>query len=444
MSPFSYFILILSCISCLAISHEINRGFTVELIHRDSYKSPLYNSNQNKFQRTLNAVQRSINRANYIYNEFSPTKSKLESSMPYDDGEYLMGYSVGTPPFKVYGFLDTGSNLIWLQCKPCNRCYNQTSPIFNPLKSSSYQNIRCSSRTCKSMEVTYCSYDRDACQYTYDYGQGSKTQGDLSVETLTLDSASGSFVSFSKIVIGCGHNNSLGYNVQTPNLGIVGFGSGHMSLIKQLGSSIRGKFSYCLVDEDNSKSNISSKINFGDAAIVNGDNVVSTPIIKMVGNRQKDTYYLHLEAVSVGNKRIKYRGFKREGTNASTHNIIIDSGTTVSVLPHHFYNRLESAVKKVVKLKRFQDDTDSYKLCYNTTSKQPNFPQITAHFKGADVKLDSKGTFDYLYEGVKCFAFRPRKDGLGLFGNHAQINYLVGYDLNKNIISFKHTDCSKY
>lgn len=93
--------------------------------------------------------------------------------------------------------------------------------------------------------------------------------------------------------------------------------------------------------------------------------------------------------------------------------------------------------KKVVKLERFQDNTDSYNLCYNTTSKQSKFPSITVHFNGVDVKLDSKGTFDSLYEGVKWFAFRTHKNGLGLFENMTQINYLVGYDLNKNIFFFQ-------
>ncbi|CAI8611786.1 unnamed protein product [Vicia faba] len=104
---------------------------------------------------------------------------------------------------------------------------------------------------------------------------------------------------------------------------------------------------------------------------------------------------------------------------------------------------MESAMKKVVKLPRFQDDTDTFRLCYNITSKQ-NFPPITAHFKGADVKLDSKGAFYSLYKGVECFAFIPYKNGLGLFGDMAQVNYLVGYDLNKNIVSFKSSDCTNY
>ncbi|XP_058777068.1 aspartic proteinase CDR1-like [Vicia villosa] len=379
--------------------------------------------------------------------EFSPTKKKFESSLFYDfKGLYFMSYLVGTPPFKVYGYFDTGSNFIWLQCKSDIICYNQSSSIFNPSKSSSYQNIPCFSKACKSVdsvESTYCSDDGDACEYKIEYGDGTKSIGDVSVETLTLNSTAGSIVSFPKIMIGCGRNNNQSEN-KGLSYGIIGFGKGPTSFIKQLDSVIDGKFSHCLIDNVYyQNSNLSSKLNFGDAAIVSGDHVVSSPMIKMIGNGQKDYYYLNLKAFSVDNKRIKYRGFKNKGVNASTHSILLDSGSTLTILPRHFYHRLESAVKKIVKLERFQDDTGDYKLCYKTTSQQSNFPVLTAHFSGADIKLDSNGVFFSISERVKCFAFYPSKYDIGLFGQKALINYWVGYDLKKNIISFKPTDCSK-
>ncbi|CAK8535608.1 unnamed protein product [Lathyrus sativus] len=343
-----------------------------------------------------------------------------------------MSYSIGTPPHKVYGVLDTGSNLIWLQCKPCNICYNQTDPIFNSSKSLTYKKVTCSSKTCKSTEGTSCSYNRDACEYTLEYDPGSKTQGDLSMDTITLHSTSGFIVSFPKIVIGCGRTNTWSTPYNGPSSGIIGFGKGPTSLIKQLGSSINGKFSYCLsANEYYRKFSLSSKLNFGDSSIVSGDKVVSTPMVKMIG-KEKDYYYLNLKAFSVENKRIKYRGFKKKGVNASTHNIIIDSGTTVTLFPRHFYFKLESAVKKVVKLERFHDDTDSSRLCYNTTlSQQSNFLEITAHFSGADIKLDPRGVFTSILERIKKISFRPHRHDLGLFGNRAQANHLIGYDLKK-------------
>ncbi|XP_058759752.1 aspartic proteinase CDR1-like [Vicia villosa] len=295
------------------------------------------------------------------------------------------------------------------------------------------------------MAYASCSYGRDKCEYTLDYGHGTKTHGDLIMETLTLESTSGSIVSFPKIVIGCGHTNTQGFEYNGKSSGIVGLGKGPTSIIKQLGSLTDDKFSYCLiVNEFYNISNLSSKLNFGDAAVVSGGKVVSTPMVKIFGNQQKDYYYLTLKAFSVGKKRIKYKGFKREGTNASTNNIIIDSGTSVSRLPRRVFHKLESTVKKMVKLKPFPDPTDSFSLCYNTTSKKQNFPVITAHFSGADVKLDPKGVFNTILKGIECFVFRPHDDGLGIFGSLGQTNHLIGYDLKKNIVSFKPTDCTKY
>ncbi|GAU11066.1 hypothetical protein TSUD_113590 [Trifolium subterraneum] len=351
-----------------------------------------------------------------------------------------MSYSIGTPPFKVYGEIDTGSDLIWLQCMPCNICYNQTSPIFNPSNSSSYKKISCSSRTCKSVENISCSHEDDGCEYTSRYGDGSESHGDLSMETLTLDFTSGSSVSFPNILIGCGHTNNLSYGGH--GSGIIGFGPGPMSLINQLGPSIGGKFSYCLNGVFDKQSDLSSKLNFGDDAIVSGENVVSTPIVRYTSGQLE--YYLTLEAFSVGNERIKFEGFEREGTNISTQTIVIDCGATVTFLPHKFYTTLESVVAKAVKLERVQDPTGSFNLCYNTTSKQSNFPVIIAHFRGADVKLDSKGTFLTIEEGIECFTFRPSYNNNAIFGNLAQKNFLIGYDLKNNIVSFKPTDCTKY
>jgi hypothetical protein len=424
---FSFLTLILLSLSCfiISLSRALNNGFSVELIHRDSSKSPFYQPTQNKYQSVANALRRSINRVNHLTN--TP-----ESTVIRGDGEFLMTYSVGTPPFKLYGLIDTGSDLVWLQCKPCDQCYNQTSPIFNPSKSSSYKNnIPCLSKICKSFDSHSCS-KRKSCKYTSQYGDGSISHGDLSLESLTLDSTSNSSISFPKFVIGCGHKNTVSFQGQ--NSGVVGLGGGPLSLIRQLGPSIGGKFSYCFVPDS---SNSTSKLNFGKAAVVSGHGVVSTPIVK---KGPSTYYYLTLEAFSVGNKRVEFV----ENSNGSVNgNIVIDSGTPLTFLPHDSYNNLESAVVKLVKLKRVKDPNGFFNLCYYVTLDKYDFPIITAHFKGADVKLHSAGTFISVADGVVCFAFGSNRANFGLFGNLAQRNLLVGYDLQQKTVSFKSTDCTK-
>ncbi|XP_027356830.1 aspartic proteinase CDR1-like [Abrus precatorius] len=422
--------LVLLFICNTSFSKALNNGFSVEIIHRDSSKSPLYRPTETRFERVANAVRRSINQASRL-----SERNAAEATVTADRGEYLVSYSVGTPPFQLYGIVDTGSDIIWLQCQPCETCFNQTTPKFDPSKSTSYKTLSCSSTTCLSVRDTSCSSD-DAkiCQYAINYGDGSHSQGDLSVDTLSLGSTNGSPVKFPKTVIGCGHSNTVSF--QGRSSGIVGFGGGPVSLISQLSSSIGGKFSYCLAPMF-SQSNSTSTLNFGDAAVVSGEGSVSTPI---VSGDSKVFYYLNLEAFSVGKKRIEFGGSSSESGGEG--NIIIDSGTTLTLLPDDDYQKLESAVADAIKFERVEDPSQQLSLCYKTASDQLDVPIITAHFSGADVKLNAVNTFVQVEDGVVCLAFHSSRIG-AIFGNLAQQNLLVGYDLQKKTVSFKPTDCTK-
>lgn len=86
-----------------------------------------------------------------------------------------MTYSVGTPPFKLVGIADTGSDIAWRQCEPCDTCFNQTTPKFNPAKSSTYKNIPCSSGVCQSVRDSACR-DRNNCGYVINYGDESHSE----------------------------------------------------------------------------------------------------------------------------------------------------------------------------------------------------------------------------------------------------------------------------
>ncbi|XP_073219735.1 aspartic proteinase CDR1-like [Cicer arietinum] len=273
MNTNSFLILLLFSLCFIVFhSHAQNNGFSVDLIHRDSLKSPFYQP-ATKYQLVVNAVRQSISCINHFYKD-SLTDTPKSSVIP-DGGSYLMTYSVGTPPFKLFGIADTGSDIIWLQCKPCEECFNQTTPKFEPSKSSSYKNIPCNSNTCQSLRDTSCTE-----QDSY-----------LSLETLTLDSTTGHSVSFPKTVIGCGTQNTVSFDGRSS--GIVGLGGGSVSLTTQLGSKIGGKFSYCLVPLLGDSS-ATSKLNFGDAAVVSGNGSVSTPL---VSKDPKTFYYLTLEAI---------------------------------------------------------------------------------------------------------------------------------------------------
>ncbi|XP_019451863.1 PREDICTED: aspartic proteinase CDR1-like [Lupinus angustifolius] len=421
---YSAVVFVFLCLSGISLIEAL--GFGVELIHRESSTSPFYLYSETHFQRVANAIRRSINRPNYL-KQSSLSPNSIESDVFPNQGEYLMSYSIGTPPVKTLGIVDTGSNVIWLQCQPCHPCYKQTFPIFNPSKSKTYKFLPCISNICELTRDTSCSSDRrKSCQYIIRYGDNSTSQGDLSLDTFTLSSTNGSSIQLRNTVIGCGHSNTLVF--QGDGSGIVGIGNGPASLITQLGSSIKGKFSYCLLPLfTNSK--FSSKLIFGDDKnAFSSKGSVSTPIVP-----DADFYRLNLLSFTVGDTKIEFE-------SSSDGNIIIDSGTTLTLLPPDVYSKLESAVASAIPSEPIEDPSGTLSLCYKT-SKNLDIPIITANFDGADVKLTALNTFIEISEGVTCFSFIPSI--ISIFGNLAQQNFLIGYDVKNQLLTFKPTDCSK-
>ncbi|KAI9083141.1 hypothetical protein K1719_034874 [Acacia pycnantha] len=255
LSP-TIFIIIITyiCVRSFPIATD-ELGFSVELIHKDSPKSPFYDNSTTPSQKLYSALHHSMNPATRF---LSKTKSlddddNPESSLKYANAEYVMGYSLGTPSFQTYGVVDTGSDLTWLLCTPCFECYNQTIPMFDLYASSStYRNYNCHSNECESVRAevddTYCD-----------------------------------------VVSNC----AFKMNFVAESSGIVGLGRGRFSLISQMGSSIQRKFSYCLTPFFSSAS---SQLHFGRNAVVSGSGTVSTRLVSRDPYRY---YFVNLEAMSV-------------------------------------------------------------------------------------------------------------------------------------------------
>ncbi|CAK9142918.1 unnamed protein product [Ilex paraguariensis] len=318
-------------------------------------------------------------------------EKKLSVIIP-NGGSYLMKISIGNPPVESLAVADTGSDLVWIQCAPCDNCYAQDSPIFDPVKSSTYMDLPCDSSSCQALPSSQCGTTNNECQYRYRYGDRSYTIGVLSTDTFTFDSTNARATAFPNSVFGCGHNNSGTFTSR--GSGLVGLGGGPLSLISQLSAEIEQKFSYCLLPRTANSA-----------------------------------------TVSIGSNRIPYN--QMEG------NIIIDSGSTLTSLESNFYSELEAAVKESISLNTVQDPRGNYRLCYDSTSfsTAPETP-ILFQFTGADITLKTINTFVVL-DGITCLAIIPSND-LNIFGNVAQINFQVGYDLAKKQVSFAPADCTQY
>ncbi|KAL1535872.1 aspartic proteinase CDR1-like [Salvia divinorum] len=411
-------------------------GFSINLIHRDSLPSlsPL-----SPFERVEAALQRSFNRAKTLIPADHSPQSPSTETVP-DDSVYLMRFALGTPKVETLAVVDTGSNLTWIQCAPCKGCYKQKSPLFNPTSSSTYKSVPCRSRTCDSIKSANCQGTNGECSFTLRYGDNSVSAGDVALETLSL----GPSASFNNITVGCSHTARGTFSPATS--GIVGLSGGRESLLQQMGPSIGGRFSYCLVPILAASEGKTSKMHFGDGAVVSGARVVTTPIVtKNTGT----FYYLTLVGMTVGNQWFDLDSSKKSVPEG---NIVIDSATTLTYLPRDLYGKVEAALKQQVSLKQIDDQHKKMKLCYevtNTKDVEAKIPEITAHFNGADLKLKPHNTFIMSTKKsaimptkkAMCLAFAPA--GLvPIYGNMAQMNFLIGYDLVKKTVSFKPTDCT--
>ncbi|XP_027082239.1 aspartic proteinase CDR1-like [Coffea arabica] len=439
------FLVTLILISEFSLIEGKTGGFSVDLIHRDTQISPFHDPSKSHYEQLNNAFHRSFSRAAYFKKRTSQSDSnhaldssaQIQSYITSKNGEYLMKVSIGTPPVDVLAIADTGSDLTWTQCKPCSQCYKQDAPFFDPHRTSTYREISCESASCAAVGTSSCD-DGNNCEYRLSYGDNSYSIGSLGAETFTFKSSSGKNISIQGVVFGCGHQNDGTFN-ETAS-GIVGLGGGAVSIVTQLSKSIGGRFSYCLTPLV-SESNVSSKIKFGNNAVVLGSNVVSTPLIK----KNPDTFYfINLEGISVADKQIAYKNSSSSKLDNTTDegNIIIDSGTTLTFVPQQFYDDLQSTLKESINGKQVSDPNGLLGLCYQVEDNI-KLPNLVVHFTGADVVLPPTSTFIQVSEGTICLTFVP-SDDIAIFGNLSQMNFLIGYDLINQKLSFLPVDCTKY
>ncbi|CAN6586413.1 unnamed protein product [Malus baccata var. baccata] len=321
---------------------------------------------------------------------------------------YLMKISIGMPPVQILGIVDIGSDLTWIKRENSTQCYQQKAPLFDPKISKTYKKL-------SSHSIQY-----EICHYHVTYGDSSHIRGVISTDKITFGSATRQPVSFPQTISGCGLNNSDKFYEEAA--GMVGLGCGLESLISRMGSSIDGKFSYCLVDETKPKT--TSKMNFSSLGIVSGFGMLSNPLFS---GEPKSCYCLRLEAMSLGHTRLQYN-------TTSSFLVRCFTGTRRmqcyhrlqdynDILPEDFYNKLESTVSKAIKLKCLTGEFLDLGLCYNTTSVI-KAPIITVHFNQENIKLKALNTLMRMSMDVR--------------------NFLMSYDLKKGTVSFKPTDCTKH
>uniref|UniRef100_A0A0D6QX38 Peptidase A1 domain-containing protein n=1 Tax=Araucaria cunninghamii TaxID=56994 RepID=A0A0D6QX38_ARACU len=355
-------------------------------------------------------------------------ESPVISGIDQGSGEYFTRVGVGSPPHDQLVVLDTGSDIIWIQCEPCTDCYQQSDPIFNPGLSSSYNGIRCDSNLCQELDVSGCTRN-GTCMYQVNYGDGSYTVGNFATETLTLGKTP-----VGKVAIGCGHDNE---GLFVAASGLLGLGGGALSFPSQLPQADDKIFSYCLVNRD---SGGSSSLEFGRQAVPAG-----AAFAPMVKNSRLDTfYYVSLSGISVGGNMLSIPQSVFQLDASGNGGLIVDSGTAVTRLQRDAYSSLRDAFVAGTKDLPATDGISLFDTCYDLSGKDSvNVPTIAFHFpSGGSVSLPAK---NYLVPvdttGTFCFAFAPTSSTLSIVGNIQQQGMRVSFDPVNSQVGFAVSKC---
>lgn len=351
-----------------------------------------------------------------------------------------MQMEIGSPvPRNLHLILDTGSDLIWTQCEPCNNnsCVPQSDPVYDPFKSSSYTNVSCSSPFCLVFsslgESSACDFQQN-CNYTYAY-LNSSTSGVLAEETFSLATAgSRARTSFPHIKFGCSRVEQGAFGGSS---GIVGMARGQLSLVSQIGYNI---FSYCLGSVNNASQ--VSPLFLGPAATLGGGYSVTPLIQNNVQSDMHSFYYLGLDGISVAGKPVPIPNGTFQLLANGSGGLIIDSGTSISFFEEAGYVPFRDAVRSSITAQPV--NASSPELCYHYTSGLV-LPNITLHFAGgADYVLPPENSFiSYQRDTgeIVCFAFIASQYPFSVLANFQQQNFHIVYDLGNNKLCFARANC---
>ncbi|RVW24578.1 Aspartic proteinase nepenthesin-1 [Vitis vinifera] len=310
-------------------------GFRVSLRHVDS------GGNYTKFERLQRAVKRGRLRLQRLSAKTASFEPSVEAPVHAGNGEFLMNLAIGTPAETYSAIMDTGSDLIWTQCKPCKVCFDQPTPIFDPEKSSSFSKLPCSSDLCVALPISSCS---DGCEYRYSYGDHSSTQGVLATETFTFGDAS-----VSKIGFGCGEDN-------------------------------RGR----AYSQGQGCKGISTLLVGSEATV---KSAIPTPLIQ--NPSRPSFYYLSLEGISVGDTLLPIEKSTFSIQDDGSGGLIIDSGTTITYLKDNAFAALKKEFISQMKLDVDASGSTELELCFTLPpdGSPVEVPQLVFHFEGVDLKL---------------------------------------------------------
>ncbi|CAK9227007.1 unnamed protein product [Sphagnum jensenii] len=364
---------------------------------------------------------------------------------PLVTGLYYTQVGLGTPMQSFYLQVDTGSDLLWVNCAPCNNCPSSSGlniplSIYNPTGSSSSEILQCSNSLClEALQKPDCD-SMNRCSYQSVYGDGSATSGYLVSDAITynqLDGTSDSAtISSANIVFGCGYNQTGDLLQPTRAVdGLMGFGQDAISVPSQLAAQglTPNVFAHCLEGE-----------NKGSGILVIGEvmepDVLYTPIVP-----GQQHYNVELQNIAVNNINVSQPSVFAI-PNYGGGGVIFDCGTTLAYIVQPAYGDFVDAVVRnaLVEANTLQGQT-----CFSYSGSLDGvFPGVTLYFAGGAMELSPDQYMIQQEVGFYCIGWfesttSPGYPAYSILGDIVLKDKLVVYDNERGQIGWKSYDCTQ-
>ncbi|XP_057818727.1 aspartic proteinase 36 isoform X1 [Cryptomeria japonica] len=373
------------------------------------------------------------------------------SSDPFIAGLYYTKVVLGTPPRAYYVQIDTGSDVLWVNCRPCNACpvtsgLGITLNFFDTQGSSTTSPLPCEDAKCiASNQISdyLCTLPDHYCGYNFAYGDGSSTLGYYVSDLFHFNQIVGDDEPYNtspSIIFGCSFNQSGDLTKPERAVdGIFGFGQHELSVVSQLHSKglAPNVFSHCLQGPDR-----------GGGIMVLGEiiepGIVYTPIVQSQAH-----YNLNLLGIAVNGQNLPID--PQVFTTTNTRGTIVDCGTTLAYLAEEaydsFFNTIVAAVSKSTQLVMYKGDP----CFFISNSIDEIFPPVTLYFEGAAMELKPQ---DYLVQQttsdntpIWCMGWlksgaHTNDKKMTILGDLVLKDKIFVYDLENQRIGWTNYDCS--
>ncbi|KAK4253585.1 hypothetical protein QN277_010239 [Acacia crassicarpa] len=454
LSPICFFFFFLLPIVAHGLKDQTSATMRLELIHRhDPRVFQLHGKKQSpldKFERVKELAHRDMVRYARRTN-LETFDMPMHAGRDLGAGVYFVQVKVGTPFQRFWLIADTGSDLTWFNCnyKPQNftlrrkRRSQSRRRMFSPQRSRTFQPVTCSSQECK-VDLSHlgslqaCPNTSAPCLYDFRYLDGSGAQGLFGRDTFTVGLTDGRKGKLKDMVIGCTRSMIEGPTVSKKIDGLLGLGLSEDTFVAKAASQYGGKFSYCLVDHLSHK-NISNFLTFGStiskASLLR--EIHTTPLVVVSPN-----YGLNVVGISIGGQFLRIPQIVWD-FNANG-GVILDSGTSLTLLARPAYLAVIEALVKPLDLVEKMKAFDPFEFCYSSKGFDENLaPRLAFHFEGgARFEPPVKSYVIDVTPEQKCIGIiGVDSPGPSIIGNIMQQNHLWEFDLVHKTVQFAPSPC---